>query len=308
MVILMQKEILDHYLKYGMFTYPGLYEEYLKTLPNDIKELGELIRHQEMHRVQLRKAMGEDDNKIKREYPWYKPRCHDDMLLTTPAMLAELFRQDARGFTHDRAIKDMIIITCRYVSVLTCSILKAKKIPCRSRAGFTGYIEENRLTDHWINQYWSEAEKRWITFDLDEDDDSNIDDNLDLRDMYEGSFYFAANAWLDVRSGKANLNIFDHGGSLKGLNIVAWQLFYDFHALMNNELSYRFIPSYLDDDHEFYNLSVEELNDLDRLAELMLDPDANFDELRYLYYNDKRYRSINTPLVGDNNYVGVLDN
>ena len=303
----MKKEILEHYLKYGIFTYPGLYEDYLKTLPDNIYELGVLIRKQEMHRVDLKKAMSEDDNKIKREYPWYKPRCHDDMLLTTPAMVGELFRQDPRGFVYDRAIKDIIIITCRYVSVLTCSILKAKKIPCRSRAGFMGYIEENRLTDHWINQYWNESENRWITIDLCEDEKSNIDKDLNLVDMYDDSFYFAANAWLDVRSGKVDLNRFDHGGSLKGLNIVAWQLFYDFHALMNNELSYRFIPSYLDTDDEFYNLSIEELGDLDKLAELMLDPNKNFDELKYLYISDKRYRSINSPLVGDHNYVGILD-
>ena len=303
----MRKEIKEHYLKYSLYTYPGLYEDYLKTLPNDIYELGVLIRNQEMHRVELRRAMTDkNNNEIKKGYPWYKPRCHDDVLLTAASIISELFRQDERGFTNNRLIENKIVITCRYVSVLTSSILKAKGIPCRSRAGFMGYAYENRLTDHWINQYWNNKENRWITIDMDEDE-NEMCKKINLTDMKENDFYFAANAWLDARRGIANVNDFDHGGSLKGLNILAWQLFFDFHALMNHELSYMFIPSFIDSDNEFYNLSIDELNDLDKLAKLMLNPDEHFDDLRYIYLNDKKYRAIITPLLSDKDFVGILE-
>ena len=47
----------------------------------------------------------------------------------------------------------------------------------------------------------------------------------------------------------------------------------------------------------------EDLKDLDDLASLMLDPNKNFDELRYLFYNDKKFRILNTPLISDNEHL-----
>ena len=35
----------------------------------------------------------------------------------------------------------------------------------------------------------------------------------------------------------------------------------------------------------------------------MLDPNKNFDELRYLFYNDKKFRILNTPLISDNEHL-----
>jgi hypothetical protein len=35
----MNQKILDHYLKFSVYTNPGLYKEYFKSLPNDISEL-----------------------------------------------------------------------------------------------------------------------------------------------------------------------------------------------------------------------------------------------------------------------------
>ena len=54
---------------------------------------------------------------------------------------------------------------------------------------------------------------------------------------------------------------------------------------------------------EFLHLTEEEFQKLDDLATLMLDPDKNFDELRYLFRNDKWLRAINTPLLGDRDHL-----
>ena len=72
---------------------------------------------------------------------------------------------------------------------------------------------------------------------------------------------------------------------------------------MNDEISYLFFPVAIDSKKEFDNLSEEELGKLDNLATLMLDPDHNFDELRYLFRNDKWLRAINTPLLGDSDHL-----
>ena len=72
---------------------------------------------------------------------------------------------------------------------------------------------------------------------------------------------------------------------------------------MNDEISYLFFPTVMDDKEEFFHLTEEELKKLDHLATLMLDPDKNFDELRYLFRNDKWLRAINTPLLGDGDHL-----
>lgn len=49
---------------------------------------------------------------IFKEYPWFRYRCEDDVLLTAPAMMAELFRLDSREIIADRKIEDRIVVTC----------------------------------------------------------------------------------------------------------------------------------------------------------------------------------------------------
>lgn len=66
---------------------------------------------------------------------------------------------------------------------------------------------------------------------------------------------------------------------------------------MNNEISYEFQPSYI--DKRFDSMSEEEFVEIDELATLLLDPDENFDELQKLWKIKRKYRIINSPLVGD---------
>lgn len=114
---------------------------------------------------------------------------------------------------------------------------------------------------------------------------------------------FVAKAWLEVRNGKQDIEYFRHGSKIKGLAMLARSLFYDFHALMNDEISYLFFPTFLSSDEKFNNLSEKELNELDDLATLMLNPDDNFDKLKEIFENNKKYRVINTPLLNDTDYI-----
>ena len=285
-VIIMSEEMLKFYLKTSIYTNYEPYKEYYKSLPDDMEELTDLILFQTIHRKELRRSrkeqleQGKSHDHISEEYPWCEYISHDDILLTAPAITAELFRKDIRGFTKNREIKNKVVITCRYVAVLLASILKAKGIPCRVRSGFASYFtNDGRCFDHWIIEYYNESENRWITFS------------------------WIAEVWLNVRSGKDDINKYVHGSSFQGLNMLAYTLFFDFHALMGDEISYLFKPTYLDDDNEFFNLTKEELKELDDLATLMLDPNKNFDELRYIFDNNKRFRVLNTPLISDKEHL-----
>jgi len=88
--------------------------------------------------------------------------------------------------------------------------------------------------------------------------------------------------------------------------MLARSLFYDFHALMNDEISYLFFPVFISNDEKFNNLSDEELMQLDELANLMLEPDKNFEKLKYIFDNNKKYRVINSPLLNDEDHIELL--
>ena len=292
-----------HYLAFGPFTYPGPYAEYFRSLPDAPAELSALLSRQIIHRVTLAEGNRNANADLRYgdmdRWPWYRGKCEDDIYLTAPAMAAGLFRLDERGFVPDRRVEDKLVLTCRFVSVLVSSIYKAKGVPCRSRAGFAPYCRPGASMDHWINQVWSETEERWVTFDAD-----GLYDGLGLPftpyDMEAGQFDWAARVWLDVRSGKADGARFVYADSRRtcGLRAAARYLVYDFHALMNNEISYVFQPRYLEGFlRGEAELEAGRLAELDALAELLLEPDGNFEELLCWWETRRHFRELSSPLV-----------
>ena len=199
----MKDEILNFYLQTSIFTNWGPYREYFKSLPDDMNELTSLLLEQTIHRQELIKSSirlnqtGKSIDGVASEYPWFGYRSHDDILLTAPAIMAELNRLDERGIFHGREINKKVVITCRYVAVLLASILKAKGIPTRVRSGFASYFSNNgKFYDHWIIEYYKESENRWVIVDPDSDSGENH------IDMNRSQFGWIANIWLDVRGGK----------------------------------------------------------------------------------------------------------
>ncbi len=306
----MNKELRKHYLETGTYTYAGQYQDYFKSLPNEIEELGRLICSQVIHRVTLREGNTNANKDMiygdMNRFPWHRMRCEDDILLTATAMTAELFRMDERGFTLDRRVEDKIVVCCRYVSVLMSAILKAKGIPCRSRAGFAPYFHQGESWDHWINQYWDNRQERWISIDADGFYDQK-ELGFDPYDIPDDRFDWAAVTWLAIRNGEQEGSrfIYADGQRTNSLKAVIRYLFYDFHALMNNELTFSFQPSFI--DHKFDLLTETDLSEIDNLAKMMLDVDKNYQELVQLWNTKNKYRIINSPLVGDwdNSFVNI---
>lgn len=286
----MQQKVLDHYLEFGMFTYPGLYEDYLKSLPDDIREIGKLIRTNLIHRTTLTFGNKFTNKDLKfgdmREMPWYR-QAEDDNLPTTAAMIAELFRRDQRGLILDRKVSDKLVLTCRYVAILMASILKSKGIPARVRSGFAGYWPwAKKSGDHWISEYWNTDEKRWIAIDV---DGSFHNVGFDLYDMPAGKFDYAADAWLGVREGKIAEKHFYNEGGYSGLITIGWAIAYDFHCLMNSEIIYLHGPKMFDVRY-FKKITKEQLNEIDDLARLLQKPDDNFDKLVEIWNTKKELR------------------
>lgn len=296
-------KLREHYLAFGTFTYPGLYRQKLvDDLPDDIRQLGLLIRKNIIHRTTL--AAGNVGTNADLRFgdmtkvPWWR-QPEDDMLPTAAAMLAELYRRDDRGFVPDRAVENKLVLTCRFVAILVASILKSKSVPARVRSGnasyFDGHPEYGKVSwDHWINEYWHATEGRWVAIDV--DGSLSLTGDFDPYDVPEGAFDFPAKAWLDIRSGKVDPNHFYNAGGDLGAPVVAWSLFYDFHSLMNNEIIYSHSPRLVKGDG-LSRLDDKQLEEIDALAKLMLDPDAHFAELQHLWETKKTFRLLSGGLL-----------
>src|SRR3990167_4437678 len=118
----MNKKILDHYLQFGQYTDPGLYKEILrKNLPDDIKEIGLLVRKQIIHRSTLKNGNTGSNKDLRygdmNKVPWFR-QAEDDIFPTASGVLSELFRRDLRGFVLDRAVENKLILTCRFTAIL----------------------------------------------------------------------------------------------------------------------------------------------------------------------------------------------
>jgi len=299
----MDKKILNHYLQFSQYTSPGLYGDVLKkSLPDDVKEIGLLVRKQIIHRMILKNGNTGSNKDLRygdmTKVPWFR-QPEDDVFITASAMMAELYRKDPKGLTLDRKSEDKLILTCRQVSILMASLLKLKGIPTRVRSGFAPYfivegLPGGKSDDHWINQYWNDKESRWVTIDV----DGSLEDYLKFNpyDIPKGTFDFSPDAWLAVREGRVDGEHFWNAGGNGGLIVVAWELFYDFHCLMNDEVIYFHTPE-ITHFGKFDKLSKQKLLEIDNLAKLMQEPGVNFDKLKKIWEEKKEYRLLKGGLL-----------
>ena len=84
--------------------------------------------------------------------------------------------------------------------LLATAFLRAADVPARARCGFATYFVPPQKVDHWIVEYWSHEERRWIRIDPEY---VNLETPHPSRphDLRSGEFLTAGEAWQLVRSG-----------------------------------------------------------------------------------------------------------
>ncbi|PWT94284.1 MAG: hypothetical protein C5B53_13605 [Candidatus Melainabacteria bacterium] len=292
-------ELLNHYRQFSAFTYAGPYHRLIQyELPDDVREVGRLLRRQIVHRVTLANGNTGSNSDLRygdmTKVPWWR-QPEDDNFPTAAAMLAELFRRDEQGFSLERKVENKLIVTCRFVAILMASVLKCKGIPARVRSGFDPYTSPRpgKSCDHWITQYWHGEQRRWLTIDVD-----NCLEELDFDpfDVPPEVFDWSAEVWLAAREGKVDSTRFWNAGGFEGLMPIAWALFDDFHCLMNNEIIYNHIPKQVAIG-EFDRITLANLEKMDDLARLMLQPDENFNALCQIWQAQADMRLLSGSLL-----------
>lgn len=295
----MNNEILDFYKQTSLYTDLGLYKEFMQKQPDDINELCILQRKQIIHPVAF------DNPNIRKEsncfwgdmtkVPNTRLDYEDDLFPTAISMISELLRKD-KTYSTNRKAEDKIHVTCRGEAILLAATLKAKGYAARVRSGFAPYIKYDGISyDHWITEYYDENKNRWVLVDADEHCPDH-EMSFDLNDIPRDKFIFGAEAYLGMRNGKfKNEEIYYASDpATLGLKASLRGLFYDFHSLMNDEIIFLHLPKYIQDKN--FELSEDEYLELEKLAELMLDPDSNFNELKHIWNTKIKYRIMSGAL------------
>lgn len=285
----MNEKLYQRYLKTSVYTDVGYYKEFVASLPDDIPSIGMLvcdqITHPSLYFTEPSSYLEETYFGKFSSYPKQRFKNEDELYITAIAMIAGILRLDGAGFTKNRDVTKRITVSCRQASVLFSAILKAKGIPCRSRAGFMDFGDAgDSYMEHWVNEYWDFGQNRWILADVDGYYEYEQRFGYSQFDLPRRKFVTASEAWFGLRDNTLDKKLDVFVPDL--LTGVCEYLIMDFHALMNNEIFYSYQPLYLRNGLQALNES--ELRELDHLAQLLSEPDKNMEEIERLQAENEK--------------------
>lgn len=292
--------IINFYLQTSQYTDLGLYKEFVKSFPDDIRELCILQKMQTIH-----PAVFVVENNVKEDkenfygdmtqIPEGRLNNEEDIFPTALSILAELLRRSPE-YSTQREAKNKIHILCRGNALLLAGILKAKGIPARVRCGFSKYHYNTGVCDdQWNTEYYDYSKKQWIMLDVNGLNIDSIKENYMI--ISKDKYIFAAEGWLKLRKNEISNNVkLINLGGYNGLKAAWFSLINDFNAIMNNEIPVTMEPKYLyykqNEKWSIRNFTNKELQELDIIAELMLDIDKNFEKLKYIYETKPKFKTL----------------
>jgi hypothetical protein len=284
---------LSYYADYGMVTNPGDFAGLFENLPDEIPQLRSIIQGLLLH-VFWAERYGE---KLSED------RIAEAGIRHVEYILAKIQKVQPGPIERSRHLNLRFVGNCRTFSVLLASMLQYQGIPARARCGFGRYFEAGRYEDHWICEYWSEKQARWIMVDAQLDDFQcrELEIAFDSLDVPRDQFIVGGKAWLGCRNGETDpskFGIFD----MRGLWFIRGNLVRDIAALNKVEL----LPwdgwGLIDRDDE--SISHEELKILDDVASLTYD-EVDFSSVRKAYETNEGL--IVPPIIRSYTQSGTLE-
>jgi hypothetical protein len=133
-------------------------------------------------------------------------RAQDINVRPVAELLDRAVAMDGRPLHEARPPEQRVTGRCRTYATLTVALLRAHGIPARARCGFGAYFRPGWFEDHWVAEYWSDAETRWVTVDAELDDTwtAAIGFTGDPLDLTPEEFVTAGRAWAAWRAGDAD--------------------------------------------------------------------------------------------------------
>jgi hypothetical protein len=217
------------YVEQSRMSSPGGHSRLFDDLPDSVEPLAALPAGLALH-VYMAEAYGV-------KVP--KSRAAEMHLRLVDEMLDRIVHADARSLNEVRPPEQRLAGVCTHFTLLLTSMLRAKGIAARARCGFATYFNPGYFEDHWVCEYWSAKEERWVRVDsqIDEVHRSKLTIDFDTLDVPAARFLSAGAAWKQCRMGRADPKKFGiHKGNMRGLWFIAGDLVRDVAALNKVEV------------------------------------------------------------------------
>jgi excinuclease ABC subunit A len=282
--------ILEYYEQQGIITDPCEYKHLLDDIPREISRLVKTVQGL-LVSLPWREAYGLEIS---------QDRQKEIYIRTVPDMLKQILELDSSPLTVERPPQKRKVSLCRDFAVLLVSMLRYQHVPARARVGFAGYYraETPRYWDHRIAEYWNERLNCWMLVDAmtDKTQLERLRFQIDPLNIDRSSqFLLAGDVWQRCGAGKANPKEFGDSPDDLGMPPIRYALLHDFDYLNKNELVG------FDAWHDLISkpeneLTEEERELLDELAELTNHVDTHFNALRKLYCTTPYGQSVQLKL------------
>lgn len=268
-------DILGYYASQSEFTDPGQFAARYDEIPSSIDGICQTI-----HGVML-------DFMDRWKHPIQNERWLETSIRYVDEMIEAIRLLDKKAdkiFT-DRPAEAKMMASSSHFAGLAVSILRAKGIPARKRAGFVPSGE-------FFKEYGIEG--KFMSYDLVEYHDGTDWKVFDACGRGDG-FISAAKAYTDCRSGAADPALY-YDDENNGMDVLAAVLVHDLDACAKNEML----------TWDRYGLCCPESEAdwaiLDKAAALLASDDKNVDAIDALYKEEKGLRVprvifCDTPLV-----------
>ena len=267
---------LAYFAKQGPISDPRVYISLFEDLPTSISDLVKLVQGVTVHVFWTER------------YGFKTPpdRMDELQLRSMEKRLARTMELDASPLDEPRPVEKKLLGNCRDHSLLLVSLLRHQGVPARARCGFGAYFLPDHFEDHWVVEYWNQAQSRWMLVDAQLDDLQRdvLKINFDTLDVPRDQFIVGGKAWQMCRSGArepAKFGIFD----MNGLGFVRGNVVRDVASLNKMEL----LP------WDCWGIILKEplddpadLSMLDEVASLSDEDVSDFETLRACYESDPR--------------------
>jgi hypothetical protein len=269
----------NYFAQYGQMSNPGPHAHLYEGLPSDVPSLVQVVQGLMVHVF-----WGEHYG-----LQLSPERQAEVQLRSMERRLARTLELDPSPLTTPRPNDKKVIGNCRDFSLTLASMLQSKGIPARPRCGFATYFEPGLYIDHWVCEYWNDAEQRWLFVDaqLDEVQQNILKTSFNTLNVPRDQFIVGGAAWKLCHSGQADpkkFGIFD----MNGIDFVKGDFIRDVAALNKVELlpwdCWGMILM------DYATLPPDDVSMLDQLATLTEKDVPDFERVRQLYESDPRLR------------------
>jgi hypothetical protein len=132
-------------------------------------------------------------------------RFQENQIRPVTELLRRLLAMDPAPLTTPRDPANRVIGTCRHFAVVSCALLRRAGFAARVRCGFATYFQPGQALDHWITEFWSDDQARWVRLDSEILGTSVLPRPDDLT---PSQFMTGAEAWQAFRRGVVDPDVF----------------------------------------------------------------------------------------------------